>query len=171
MVTAFIIRPGGTRRGTSAERAGQLKTSTKASDKTESIDVPDLHSVGMGQKGHGHTRHQLDNHRGQQHLLSVESIGHRAGEQAENDEGERLEESGEPQLKGRAGHLVHLVEVGDVADLDRQRGQNAGDPEQPIIADEQGRPRPNSLALSRVLVYFGAVIQSVRKAKSDRGSR
>ena len=162
MVTAFIMRPGGTRRGTSAERAGQLKNVHETSEKAESIDMPDLHCVGMGQKGHSHTRHQLDNHRYQQHLLSVESIRYRAREQAENDKGERLQESRQPQLKGRARQLVHLVEVGDVANLDRQRGQNAGDPKQPKIADEQGRPRPNNLALSRVLVYFGAVIQSVR---------
>ena len=87
------------------------------------------------------------------------------GEQAENYERKRLEKSGQPQFEGRAGQLVDLIEVRDIADLDGQRCQDAGHPEQPKIADEQGRPRPNNLALSRVLVYFGAVIQSVRKAK------
>ena len=74
------MRPGGTKRGTSAERAGQLKHIHESTEKPEGIDVPDLHTVGIGEKHHSHTRHQLDDHRRQQYLLSVESIRYRAGE-------------------------------------------------------------------------------------------
>ena len=114
---------------------------------------------------HGHTRHQLNDHRCEQHLLAVESIRYRAGEQPKNDEGERLQEASESQLKGRARELIDLVEVGDVANLDGQRGQDASHPKQPKVVDEQGRPRPDRLVFGRGLIYFGAVIQSVGQMK------
>ena len=72
----------------------------ESTEKPERINMPDLHSAGMGQNDHGYARHQLDDHRRQQYLLSVESIGDSAGEQAENDEGQCLQKSRQPQLEG-----------------------------------------------------------------------
>ena len=69
--------------------------------KPESIDVPDLDRAGVSQHDHGRARHQLDNHRHQQYFLAVEGIGDGAGKQAEDDEGQGLQKSGEPEHEGR----------------------------------------------------------------------
>src|SRR5262249_45374610 len=74
-----------------------------------------------------------------------EGVGQHAGEKSHHDVRQRLEKAGEAELKRRAGEMVDLIEVRDVADLHADRRQYARTPDEREIADEKRGPRPNDL--------------------------
>src|SRR3989337_3409274 len=116
--------------------------------------MPNLYGAGHGKNPKQQAGNELDRNRRDQELLAVESIGNSTGKQAEDYERKSLEKAGEPELKGRTGNFIHLIETGDIADLNRYGIEDAGRPSQAVIPNQQGRPRAN-VARRRLHLYFG----------------
>src|SRR5947199_275050 len=96
-------------------------------------------------------------------MRQVDVIDEHAAD-SRTQEKKSLEETGKPQLKGRAGKLINLIGARDIAHLYGQSIQDAGGPEQSVVPNQERRPGPDRLAGGRALVYFGGIIQSVGKA-------
>ena len=65
--------------------------------------------------------HELEGNGGDEQFLAVESVGHRAGKQAEDNERQSFQKTRESQLKCGAGNIVDLIERCDIANLAGKR--------------------------------------------------
>ena len=95
--------------------------------------MPSLDAAGDGEDSQQQAWDKLDRHRCDKELLAVESVGNGAGKQAEDYERKSLEKSSEPQLKGRTGNFIHLIQTGDITYLNRDGIKDAGRPYQTVI--------------------------------------
>ena len=116
--------------------------------------MPNLHSARQGKKPQQQAWNELDRHRCDEELLAIESVGNRAGKQAEDYERKSLEKTCKSELEGRTGNFVYLIQTGDIPYLNRYRIENASPPDQAVIPNQQGRPRTN-VARGRWQLYFG----------------
>ena len=116
--------------------------------------MPNLHAPGDGKNPEQQAWNELDRDRCDQELLAVDSVGNRAGKQAEDNERKSVEKTSEPKLKRRIGNFVNLIQTGDIPYLNRYRVEDAGQPYQAVIPNQQGRPRPN-VARRGWQLYFG----------------
>ena len=116
--------------------------------------MPRLNGSGHRQDAEQQTWNKLDDRRDDQQFLAIEGVGHRAGEQTENDEREGLKKPRKAKLQRRAGNLVDLIQSGNVAYLDSHGSADAGDPHQSIVANGERSPRASGRYLGARSYFF-----------------
>ena len=73
-----------------------------------------------------------------QHLATVKDVCQRAGEEAQGESGDHLEDAGKADEQRRLGEVIDKVEVEGLPHLVGGTGEDAADEQQAIVAERQG---------------------------------
>src|SRR4030095_6335856 len=107
--------------------------------------MPDPYRSSRSQNTQNRARDEIEQLGRYDHFFSIESVRQYAAQKTKADEREGLEKSRQAELQRRTREIVNLIEACHVAHVHRRICAENSDPDQPVVANQERRPRTNGL--------------------------